>query len=110
MDAFYRFASVYFGAKKPELPEGWLPDDQLIGRFQAYLKERQIQFTDAEFAANKDWIRDRLRYEFYFRAFDKNAANRAAWAGDPEIQKAIESLPKAEALLHAAQKTYAMRQ
>ncbi len=110
MDAFYRFASVYFGAKKPQLPEGWEPDQQVLEKFQAYLKEHQIAFTDAEFAANRDWVRDRLRYEFYFRAFDKNAANRAAWATDPEVLKAIESLPKAQALLHAAQKTYAMRQ
>ena len=109
-DAFYHFASVYFGPKKPHVPEGWQPDDQVLERFRAYLKDRQIPFTDADFAANKDWIRDRIRYEFYFRAFDKNTANRAEWAADPEILKAIESLPKAEALLHAAQKTYAMRQ
>ncbi len=109
-DMFYRFASSYFGAKKPQLPEGWQPDEQIMERFQAFLKDRQITFTEAEFTANRDWVRDRLRYEFYFRAFDKNAANRAAWATDPEILKGIESLPKAEALLHAAQKTYAMRQ
>ncbi len=69
-----------------------------------------MTFTDEEFDANRDWIRSRLRWEFLFRCFDKSTANRAQWSADPEVQKAIESMPKAEALLKEAQKTYAMRQ
>jgi carboxyl-terminal processing protease len=109
-DNFYHFASVYFGGRKPQLPQGWQPDDQVLEQFKAYLKERQVPFNDAEFTANRDWTRDRIRWEFLFRAFDKNTAERARWAVDPEVAKAIESMPKAEALLHAAQKTYAARQ
>ncbi len=109
-DAFYRFASVYFGTKKPELPQGWQPDDAVLERFRAYLKQQQVPFTDADFTASRDWMRERLRWEFYFRAFDKSTAERARWSDDPEVTRAIESLPKAEALLHQAQKTYALRQ
>ena len=74
------------------------------------LTKQQVPFSDADFAAVQDWMRDRIRWEFYFRAFDKNTADRARWSDDQEVSKAIESLPKAEALLHQAQKTYAMRQ
>jgi carboxyl-terminal processing protease len=109
-DAFYHFAAVYFGTDKPKLPQGWQPNDQVLANFRQYLKDQHIPFSDTDFDANRDWVRDRLQYEFYFRAFDKNTANRAAWAKDPEVTKAIESMPKAEALLHQAQKTYAMRQ
>jgi carboxyl-terminal processing protease len=109
-DAFYHFASTYFGTKKPQLPQGWQPDDEVMNQFKAYLKEQKVPFTDADFTAANDWMRERIRWEFYFRAFDKNTAERSRWSSDPEVAKAIESLPKAEALLHQAQKTYALRQ
>jgi carboxyl-terminal processing protease len=109
-DTFYHFASVYFGAEKPNLPQGWQPTDQVLERFRSYLKDKQVPFTDTDFDANRDWIKERIRYEFYFRSFDKTVANRVAlWSTDPEIAKAIDSMPKAEALLHQAQKMYALR-
>jgi carboxyl-terminal processing protease len=108
-DMFYRFASNYFGAKKAEIPEGWQPDDAVVERFRAFLKT-QMPVGDADFHANRDWIKDKIRWEFYYRAFGKNAAERARWAGDPEVLKAIESLPKAQSLLSASQKVFAMRQ
>ena len=33
-NAFYHFASIYFGAAQPRLPAGWQPDDQVLSRFQ----------------------------------------------------------------------------
>jgi len=108
-DAFYRFASSYFGTKKPELPAGWQANDEVVEKFRAALQAQKVTFTDAEFDAQKDWVRDRIRWEFYYRAFDKNAAYRAMWAGDPEVLKAIESLPKAQTLLNQSARVYAMR-
>jgi carboxyl-terminal processing protease len=109
-DTFYRFASAYFKTQKPQLPEGWQPDDAVMNQYKSFIDSQQIQFTDADFAANRDWMRDRIRWEFLFRAFNKNIADRAMWGTDPEVQKAIESLPKAQGLLSEAKKTYAMRQ
>ena len=106
---FYRFANLYFGTKKPELPQGWQPDAATLDRFKQFLTAQKMPFTDADFEANRDWVKQGIRWEFYFRAFDKNTANRAGWAEDPEIAKAIESMPKAQSLLNAAQKIYAMR-
>jgi carboxyl-terminal processing protease len=68
-----------------------------------------VTFTDADFDANKEWIRQQIRWEFYFRAFDKPAADRATWLDDPELKKAIESLPRAESLLHEVQRVLALR-
>jgi carboxyl-terminal processing protease len=109
-DTFYHFASSYFGTKKAELTEGWQPNDEVVDRFRSFLKTQQIPFTDAEFDTNRAWVRDRIRWEMYYRAFGKNTAERAKWAGDPEVLKSIESLPKAQSLLNAAAKVYAMRQ
>jgi hypothetical protein len=69
-----------------------------------------VPFTDAEFDQNRAWVKKSIRWEFYFRAFDRAAAERADWTDDPEVQKAIESMPKAQSLLSQAEKVYAMRQ
>jgi carboxyl-terminal processing protease len=109
-NAFYRFANRYFAGKKPVLPVNWQPDDATVQRFKEFIKELQVPFTDEEFAANRDWVRQSLRWEFYFRAFDKATAQRAKLQDDPEVIKGIESLPKAQSLLALAQKVFAMRQ
>jgi hypothetical protein len=86
-----------------------VPDDETLGRFADYLRSQQIAFTDAEFAANRDWMRDQIRYELYFRAFDRQIADRAAFHADPEVQRAVESMPKAQALLQQAERVLARR-
>jgi carboxyl-terminal processing protease len=108
-NSFYHFASAYFGSAKPALPAGWQPDDQVLERFKEYLRSKQIPFTDEEFATDKEWVRRQLRWEMYFRAFDKETAYRAMWRDDQEVQRAIESMPKAESLLHAARQVLARR-
>ena len=45
----------------------------------------------------------------FSRAFDKKTADRAAYHADPEVQRAIESLPKAQALLQQAERILARR-
>jgi carboxyl-terminal processing protease len=109
---FYRFANNYFGGAKPSLQLGWQADDAVVERFLKFLNEhkRNVTFTDEEFAENKKWIAGQIRWEFYFRAFDRAAAERAKWTDDPQVLKAIESLPKAQNLLSQAQKVFAMRQ
>src|SRR5688572_28110090 len=108
---FFRFANNYFIGKKPVLAAGWQPDDAVVDRFREFLRAQpNVTFTDAEFAEHRNWIRGQIRWEFYYRAFDKATAERAKWADDPEVLKGIESLPKAQNLLTQAQKVLAMRQ
>ena len=89
----YHFADKYFSGKKPSLPEGWQPDNNTLEQFRAFLKDQKVPFTDAEFDANKDFSKGEIRWEFYMRTFGKDAANRAMWRDDDEVQKAIQSLP-----------------
>jgi carboxyl-terminal processing protease len=105
----YHFANVYFAGKKPSLPEGWQVDNDTLEQFRGYLKSKKFNFTDAEFDAAKDWMKTWIRWEFYFRAFGKEAAYRAMWKDDPEVQKAIQSMPKAQSLLMTVQRVLADR-
>ena len=96
----FHFGDIYFGAAQPQLPSPtWAPDAATLERFKAYLQSRQVTFTDEEFAANRQWISDRLRMELLERAYDRQTAARALIQDDPEVHKAIESLPKAQSLL-----------
>jgi carboxyl-terminal processing protease len=107
--AFYHFADAYFGGKKPVLPQGWQPDDDILQRFKQFLQAKQFTFTDAEFQANLPWIRTNLRYEMIFRAFDRKTATQFSEDVDPEVLKAVESIPKAAALLKDSNRMLVMR-
>jgi carboxyl-terminal processing protease len=105
----YRFASQYFGRAKPALPQGWSPDNDLLARFKDFLQARDFTFTDAEFNRDKKWLIEQIRDEFYLRAFDKKTSDRAQFVDDPEVQKAVDNLPRAETMLSEAQKVMAAR-
>lgn len=109
-NSFYRFGNVFFANRKTDLPVTWQADDATLERYKEYLHSVNLPFTDAEFDANRDWIKGELRWEFLYRCYDEKTADQARWESDPEVLKAIDSMPKAEALLKEAQKTYAMRQ
>ncbi len=109
-NAFYRFANEYFAGKKPVLPVNWQPDENTLQQFKEFIKKNNVPFTDEEFAANSDWVRQGIRWEFYFRAFDKATAQRAKLQEDPEVLQGVTSMPKAQNLVTMAQKVYAMRQ
>jgi carboxyl-terminal processing protease len=108
-NAFFHFGNVYFNAAKPVLPAGWQPDANVLDQFKAFLKKSNIQFTDEEFNANRDWMTNQIKYELYFRAFDRHTAERAQWSDDPEVKKAIEALPRAQSLLQQVQRVLAQR-
>jgi len=109
VSAYFHFGNLYFNGAKPTLPVGWQVDDETLNRFKAFLKTQQLVFTDADFDANSDWLKEQIRTELYFRAFDKNAADRARWQEDPEIGKAIDSMPRAQSLMQQVERVLAQR-
>ena len=60
---------------------------------------QSVQFTEADWARDRSWLRDTLRTEMYVTAFSYEDSQRIAVEQDPEIQKAIEAMPKAAHLL-----------
>jgi carboxyl-terminal processing protease len=109
MGLFYHFGNAYFGAAKPTLSADWTPDPATLNRFKEFARAQQLTFADAEFDANQGWVRDQIRTEIFTRAFDKQTADRAGWKEDPEIDKAIESLPKAKDLVSQATRVLAKK-
>jgi carboxyl-terminal processing protease len=100
----YRFASKYFGPNKPALPVGWMPDDATMARFKDHLQSKNFPVTDAEWKRDKSWVAEQLRDEFYMRAFDKKASDKAHIMDDPEVKRAVDAMPQAQNLLSEEQK------
>jgi carboxyl-terminal processing protease len=109
-DAFWHFADSYFGPRKATVSsETWGPDADVMERFKEFLRSKQITFTEAEFTANMDWMKDHIRHEFLWRAYNKKVANQASNQTDPEVLAAIDKMPEAESLLKESNRAYAMR-
>jgi carboxyl-terminal processing protease len=97
--AFFHFANAFFGSGAQKLAENWAPDAAVMKRFQVFLIERSIPFSDTEFDQDRKWVEQQMREEMYTRAFDRRRAERAAVEEDPQVRKAVSSLPVAQALL-----------
>jgi len=107
--AFFNFTAKYFGSHSTKLPKGWIPDEAVLNEFRSFLQREGIEYTEAEFADNTEWIRRQLREYMYTTAFGVDESRRMAIETDPAVLKAIESLPKAQQLLENAKKVLAQR-
>jgi carboxyl-terminal processing protease len=108
--AFFNFTAKYFGSNSTDLPKGWEPDQNVENQFHQFCLDQEIEFTEAEWAENIDWIRQQLKREMYITAFSVNESRRIAIETDPEVLKALDSMPKAAALLNRARQIIAQRQ
>ena len=107
---FAGFSAHYFGPKTDaRLPQGWQPDEALVNQFHGFLLDRKVEFTEADFTANHHWIKDQLKHEMYITAFSYEQSVRVGIEQDPEIAKAVESLPKAVSLTESAKKLLVQR-
>jgi carboxyl-terminal processing protease len=98
--AFFKFAAAYFGPKdNVKLPADWQPDEKMVDDFHQFLLDNKVKFTEAEFTQNHQWIKEHIRSEFFITAFNIDASVRVEMEQDPEIAKAVQSMPKALMLI-----------
>ena len=92
-----------------KLPAGWLPDREVLESLHDYLVDHKVDFKETDFMIDQDWIKRQLTKEMYLYAFDVDASDKIFAKTDPEVKKAIESMPKAAALMANARKVMAKR-
>ena len=107
--AFFDFSKGYFGLHDTRLPQNWAPDRTTLKEFHDYLLSQKYRFTEAEFSENSDWMKRSLRKEMYVTAFGADEARRVSVESDPMVQRAVESLPRASALLESARRVIVQR-
>ena len=108
--SFYFFSADYFGNHPATLSREWTPDDKLLDSFREFAAKRSVPIKADEFQRDRQWIAEHLREEFFITAFSQDDADRMALNNDPEIRKAVESLPSSKALLDKAREIIANRQ
>jgi len=107
--AFFDFTAKYFGTHDTKLPSDWAPDQNVLNDFHRYLLDKQVEFTEAEWSENHTWVNQQLRREMYTTAFGIDESRHLAIETDPLVLQAIESMPKAQALLDQAKRIIAQR-
>lgn len=107
--AFFNFTKHYFGNREAKLPKGWVPDEAILTEFHDFLLQQGFKFTEAEFTQNHAWLKQALQREMYITAFSIDDSRRVAIETDPMVEKAVDAMPKAKALLDNARKIVAQR-
>jgi carboxyl-terminal processing protease len=103
------YTSHFFATHKEKLPVGWNVDQSTMNDLHNYLLDKKVEFTEADFTKDYDWTRRRLQAEIYRSAFSVDESRKYEIQTDPEVEQAIDALPKAQALIANAKKVIAER-
>ncbi|MDP9171173.1 MAG: S41 family peptidase [Acidobacteriota bacterium] len=106
---YSNYTRHFFATRKQKLPEGWNVDTAAMNDFHQYLLDQKVEFADVDFTRDYDKVRRRLQAEIYKTAFSVDEAARYETMTDPEIEAAVNAMPKAQALLESARKVVAER-
>jgi carboxyl-terminal processing protease len=106
---FANYAKHFFSVNTSKLPAGWSADAAQMDAFHGWLQQQKIEFTDAEFTKEYDMIRRRLQGEIYKTAFNLDESRNYELSTDPEVEAAVASLPKSQALLDSLRRISAER-
>src|ERR1700723_3752983 len=84
--AFFDFSKHYLATHT--VTKEFEVDDAVMQQFKAFLKDNQIEYTDADVAGASDWIKESIKSELFTSQFGQleGLKVRAEW--DPQIAKA----------------------
>ena len=105
--AFFNFAKHY--VINHTVTKQFEVDDAVMQEFRKFLDDQKIPYTDADLAANADWVRTNIKSELFINEFGQQAGLQVQAENDPEVQKALGLLPEAKQLADNAKKVIAQR-
>ena len=94
--AFFDFTKHYLAGHT--VSRDLVVDDALLQQFKAFLKTQKVETTDADFAANVDWVKSNIKAELFTSQFGQATGLQVRAESDPQIQKALTFMPEAQAL------------
>ncbi|HYH00841.1 MAG TPA: S41 family peptidase, partial [Terriglobales bacterium] len=103
--AFFNFGKRYTTGK--QIPKNFQVDEPVMQDFRRFLDEQKIAYTEADLMENNDWLRSRIKTEIFVDAFGQQEGLKVSAEADPDVQKALELLPKAKELADNARKIIA---
>jgi carboxyl-terminal processing protease len=103
------FVRYYLGTK-PAITKDFAPDDAVIGQLQKFLDQQHIVYTPAEIQQNLPWLKWEIKREVFTTLFGLSAGYKVELENDPQLDKAVDSLPQAKALYANVRKVLAQDQ
>ena len=107
--AFFNFAKRYL-AENQTIPRDFEVTEAVLERFQQFLKGERVPFEPSDLVENRQHIQYRIKLELYLSVFGMDEAYKLEAAADPQIQKAIELLPQAAALVESSKQVIAQKE
>jgi len=80
------------------------PSESVLNEFRSFLANDKVEYEEADFSANLDFIKRWLRYEYVLGHTSQEEAQKVFLEGDIQVNKALEVLPQARALFQNAKK------
>jgi len=103
------FVRYYLG-ERPAVTKEFVADDAVIARLKKYLADQHIDVTDQQIQDNLPWLKWEIKREVFTTVFGLNDGYKVALENDPQLEKAIASIPQARALYASARKIVAERE
>ena len=102
------FAQEYT-LQRPNLEPNWEATDAVLEEFRQFLYREKVEFSEADFSENADYIKRTLKREVYVSAYDLHEGEYVKHTLDPDVQKALDLLPDAKELLESSGRVIARR-
>ena len=103
------FTRHYFAEHTTKLAADWKPDQTMVNELHDWLLKQNVKFTEADFTKDNDWIKRTMGAEMMLTALGSEVSDRYRVSTDPTVTKALEAMPKAQALLDGAKKIIVQR-
>jgi carboxyl-terminal processing protease len=94
--AFSDFSKHYLATHS--VSKDLVVDAAMQQEFKDFLKSKNVEFTDKEFADNVEWVKARIKTELFTAQFGQAAGSRVITEWDPQVNAALNFMPEALAL------------
>jgi carboxyl-terminal processing protease len=101
--------TTFFLGSKPDVTNSFVVDDAVLASFRKYLDRLNIKYTEADIAQNADWLKRTIKQEVFTSVFGLTEGYEVGLQDDPQVLKAIDSVPQARALYDNVRKVIAQR-
>jgi len=102
------FTRYYLGTR-PNITKEFTADDTVMKDLREYLAKKNVRYTESELSENLDWIKRKIKQEVFMSVYGQQEGFKVELEADPQVQKAVDSIPQARALYENARKVVAQR-
>lgn len=105
--AFFNFTKKYLLNR--HIGKDFQVNEAVLQDFRKFLDEEKIPYSEADFAAEQEWVSSHIKAELFVSEFGQQEGLKIQAESDPQVIKALELLPQAKELAENAKHIIAER-